>query len=469
MEQEEGASAAEFVEGREQGSASEPGQGHTTLPYQHGRQGILSSRGEWLEKEVKNLRSMVEVLQNRPQETPGSSYSARDMVRELEGRVDELERNRSAQEEKQTQAQTQQVDLERQIKGTLGKVSDLEMRVRRLEAARPKIRNVRTAEMKSIQRPRVKNKQEIGHTGPDKVDIGREVKGASTRASKIATRVDRLGPHEGRRDKDEKRHGMMHFGQGSGTHKVLSRDTVLFRSLNNNNDASGHGGGVREISLTGISRSVLCPLLGLEIKEHRSSRGELNSLHRHKIPLDKPKKMCATTAVPNNDDPQYWEVQAAVKLLDLLKPGNTIFETTFSQQVNEEYRTLDHQNIVRLSLSYCTDHERICIMVTKGRDIYVKHTTDFVKNIKDVHTWTNFGIGILVDRKGKRVVFLNLRQNVVFAVVKDVGFQEDLRSVFGIVIYTAGNRSLVNMTLVSGSDIEITGRKKKLIEKAIEK
>lgn len=60
-------------------------------------------------------------------------------------------------------------DLERQIKGTLGKVSDLEIRVRRLEAARPKIMNVRTAEMKSIQRPRVRNKQEIGHTGPDKV------------------------------------------------------------------------------------------------------------------------------------------------------------------------------------------------------------------------------------------------------------------------------------------------------------
>ncbi|XP_067670444.1 uncharacterized protein [Haliotis asinina] len=229
---------------------------------------------------------------------------------------------------------------------------------------------------------------------------------------------------------------------------LLSRDTAAFRSA---------------------SSSSSGPLLDLNEQEHRNRKGEHKSLLRHKMSLDKPKKMCATSDIPYTDSPQYWEVQAAVKLLDVLKPGHTIFEITLSQRTKEAHKTLNQQEAVRLSLSYCKDHERVCVMTTTGRDVYVKHDTDLIKNIKDVHTWIRFEIGVLVDRKRKSAVFLNLRQNASFAVVKDIGFHEDLWSVFGIVIYTTGNRFLVNMTLVSGSDIEITGRKKKLIEKVVEK
>ncbi|XP_067670443.1 uncharacterized protein [Haliotis asinina] len=251
---------------------------------------------------------------------------------------------------------------------------------------------------------------------------------------------------------------------------LLSRDTAAFRSASSSSsDASDNDGGVREIYLSGSSRPVLCPLLDLNEQEHRNRKGEHKSLLRHKMSLDKPKKMCATSDIPYTDSPQYWEVQAAVKLLDVLKPGHTIFEITLSQRTKEAHKTLNQQEAVRLSLSYCKDHERVCVMTTTGRDVYVKHDTDLIKNIKDVHTWIRFEIGVLVDRKRKSAVFLNLRQNASFAVVKDIGFHEDLWSVFGIVIYTTGNRFLVNMTLVSGSDIEITGRKKKLIEKVVEK
>ncbi|XP_046542527.1 uncharacterized protein LOC124252893 [Haliotis rubra] len=363
---------------------------------------------------------IVEELQKRPQLTPRGSNSSRDMVSALERRVSELEQNRSAHHEKQ--AQTRQntggktvfpyLDIERKVKGTLGKISDLEIRVGRLEEARSKMGDAGTPQVKGTRRHRVTNKQEIGNTRPGKVGLRGEAKGTPTRVSKIETRMDRREPHETRTGKAERRHGVMHFGQ-------LSRDTVPFRSVSSSSDASDNDGGVRELYLSGSSRTVLCPLLGLDVQEHRNSKAEHNSLLRHKMSLDKPKKMCATTGVPYTDSPQYWEVQAAVKLLDVLKPGHSIFEITLSQQTKEAHRTLDHQDAVRMSLSYCKDHERVCVMTTTGRDVYVKHDTDLIKNIKDVHTWIRFEIGILVDRKKKSAAFLNLRQNAIFAVVKD--------------------------------------------------
>ncbi|XP_048247471.1 uncharacterized protein LOC125377578 [Haliotis rufescens] len=172
---------------------------------------------------------------------------------------------------------------------------------------------------------------------------------------------------------------------------------------------------------------------------------------------------CSTAPLPRTGCPQYWEVMNRVSLHKPLTEEALILEVCVCR---EEQRDVSHcinpqPSSYSLDVAYCTSHGGICRKAWK-EEKRVLCLPDILPNTAGASHTLHYGV--VYDDVRKKIVFIDVKENKVMSTLDNVDSSQPLWPMFGVY-----NPSLltVNMTLVVGSDINMTEEKKAMIVKAL--
>ncbi|XP_048243115.1 uncharacterized protein LOC124123914 isoform X1 [Haliotis rufescens] len=172
---------------------------------------------------------------------------------------------------------------------------------------------------------------------------------------------------------------------------------------------------------------------------------------------------CSTAPLPRAGCPQYWEVLNRVSLDKPLTEGVLILEVGVCR---EEQRDVYHSINARsssysLDVSLCPTHGGICRRTRKEEE-RVLCLPDTLPNTAGASHTLHYGV--VYDDTRKKIVFIDVKENKVMSTLDNVDSSQTLWPMFGVY-----NPSVltVSMTLVVGSDINMTEEKKSMIVKAL--
>ncbi|XP_048247052.1 uncharacterized protein LOC124118086 [Haliotis rufescens] len=172
---------------------------------------------------------------------------------------------------------------------------------------------------------------------------------------------------------------------------------------------------------------------------------------------------CSTAPLPRAGCPQYWEVVNRVSLDKPLTANNLILEVGMCR---EEQRDVHHcidaqSSSYSLDVSHCLTHGGICRETWKEGK-FVLCLPDSLPNTAGASHTLHYGV--VYDDARKKIAFIDVMENKVISTLDNLDSSQPLWPMFGVY-----NPYLltVSMTLVVGSDINMTEEKKAMIAKAL--
>ncbi|XP_048246722.1 uncharacterized protein LOC124112481 isoform X4 [Haliotis rufescens] len=172
---------------------------------------------------------------------------------------------------------------------------------------------------------------------------------------------------------------------------------------------------------------------------------------------------CSTGPLPRAGCPQYWEMVNRVSLDKPLTENDLILEVGMCR---EGQRDVSHcinpqPSSYSLDVSRCPTHGGICRKTYK-EEKHVLHLPDTVPNTAGASHTLHYGV--VYDDARKKILFIDVKENKVMSTFDNVDSSQPLWPMFGVY----NPRLLtVSMTLVVGSDINMTEEKKAMIVKAL--
>ncbi|XP_071085621.1 E3 ubiquitin-protein ligase TRIM33-like [Haliotis cracherodii] len=172
---------------------------------------------------------------------------------------------------------------------------------------------------------------------------------------------------------------------------------------------------------------------------------------------------CSTAPLPRAGCPQYWEMKSRVSLDEKLPWGWLILEVGVCQE--EQRDRWDwigrRPGSYSMTVSHCPTHSGICRKTWKERKC-VLHLPDTLPNTAGASHTLHYGV--VYDDARKKIVFMDVKENRVISTLNNVDSRQPLWPMFGV--YNP-RCFTVSMTLVVGSDINMTEEKKAMIVKAL--
>ncbi|XP_071084908.1 protein PML-like [Haliotis cracherodii] len=172
---------------------------------------------------------------------------------------------------------------------------------------------------------------------------------------------------------------------------------------------------------------------------------------------------CSTAPLPRAGCPQYWEMKSRVCLDKTLIGNLLILEVGVCQ---EEQRDVwlclgGSASSYSMTVSHCAKHGGICRTTLKEGG-YVLCLPDTLPNTAGTSHTLHYGV--VYDDAKKKIVFIDVKENKVMSTLDNVDSSQPLWPMFGV--YNPHHLT-VSMTLVVGSDINMTEEKKAMIVKAL--
>ncbi|XP_071085030.1 uncharacterized protein [Haliotis cracherodii] len=172
---------------------------------------------------------------------------------------------------------------------------------------------------------------------------------------------------------------------------------------------------------------------------------------------------CSTAPLPRAGCPQYWEVLNRVSLDKPLTGASLILEVGVCR---EKQRDVSHciggePSSYSLDVVQCTTHGGICRKTWKEVKRVLCMPDPLPNTAGSSHT---LHYGVVYDDTRKKIVFIDVKENKVMSTLDIVDSSQPLWPMFGV--YNS-HLLTVSMTLVVGSDINMTEEKKAMIVKAL--
>ncbi|XP_048246851.1 uncharacterized protein LOC124123178 [Haliotis rufescens] len=172
---------------------------------------------------------------------------------------------------------------------------------------------------------------------------------------------------------------------------------------------------------------------------------------------------CSTAPLPRAGCPQYWEVVNRVSLEEPLTVEALILEVGVCR---EEQRDVSHcigrePSSWCLTVARCPTHGGICSQTWKEEE-HVLCLLDTLPNRAGASQTLHYGV--VYDDARKKIVFIDVKENKVMSTLDNLDSSQPLWPMFGV--YNPHHLT-VSMTLVVGSDINMTEEKKAMIVKAL--
>ncbi|XP_048246721.1 tripartite motif-containing protein 45-like isoform X3 [Haliotis rufescens] len=172
---------------------------------------------------------------------------------------------------------------------------------------------------------------------------------------------------------------------------------------------------------------------------------------------------CSTAPLPRAGCPQYLEMVNRVSLHKPLTGKVLILEVGVCR---EEQRDVSHcigkqSRSCSMTVSRCTTHGGICRQTWKeGKHVLCLPDTlpNAARTLRTLH------YGVVYDDARKKIVFIDVKEKKVMSTLDNVDSSQPLWPMFGV--YNPDDVT-VSMTLVVGSDINMTEEKKAMIVKAL--
>ncbi|XP_048244725.1 uncharacterized protein LOC124121846 [Haliotis rufescens] len=171
---------------------------------------------------------------------------------------------------------------------------------------------------------------------------------------------------------------------------------------------------------------------------------------------------CSTAPLPQGGCPQYWEMKSRVCLDETLIGNLLILEVCVCREEQMDgYCIGGSPRYYSMTVAHCPTHGKICRKTCKEWK-YVRCLPDTLPNT----AWASHTLhyGVVYDDARKKIVFIDVKENKVISTLHNVDSSQTLWPMFGVY-----NPDLltVSMTLVVGSDINMTEEKKAMIVKAL--
>ncbi|XP_046346938.2 uncharacterized protein LOC124127578 [Haliotis rufescens] len=179
--------------------------------------------------------------------------------------------------------------------------------------------------------------------------------------------------------------------------------------------------------------------------------------------LKKYEGTCSTAPLPRAGCPQYWEVMNRVSLDKPLTGDVLILEVGVCvEEQRDVYHCIGSQlSSCGMLVSYCPTHGGICRTTWKEGE-HVLCLPDPLPNTTGVSHTLHYGV--VYDDTRKKIAFMDVKENKVISTLDNVDSSQPLWPMFGV--YNP-HLLTVSMTLVVGSDINMTEEKKAIIAKAL--
>ncbi|XP_048246733.1 uncharacterized protein LOC125377434 [Haliotis rufescens] len=172
---------------------------------------------------------------------------------------------------------------------------------------------------------------------------------------------------------------------------------------------------------------------------------------------------CSTAPLPRAGCPQYWEMKSRVSLDKPLTEQWHLMEVGVCR---EEQRDVRH-SIATCNHSYCMKASFSIKYGWLGRYTWKEEkcvlcSSDTLPNTAGASYTLHYGV--VYDDARKKIVFIDVKENKVISTLDNVDSSQPLWPMFGM---CNPNDATVSMTLVVGSDINMTEEKKAMIVKAL--
>ncbi|XP_048246715.1 uncharacterized protein LOC125377429 isoform X2 [Haliotis rufescens] len=203
-------------------------------------------------------------------------------------------------------------------------------------------------------------------------------------------------------------------------------------------------------------------------KAHINTEGDLVNRKSDTRPagegrLKKYHGTCSTAPLHRPGCPQYWEMKSRVSLDKPLTEGHLILEVGVcrGEQMDMSHCISALPSSHTMAVSLCPTHGGICRKTWKEG----KHVLCLPDTLTDTaETSHTLHYGVVYDDARKKIVFIDVKENKVISTFDNVYSSQPLWPMFGV--YNP-RRLTVSMTLVVGSDINMTEEKKAMIVKAL--
>ncbi|XP_071085120.1 uncharacterized protein [Haliotis cracherodii] len=172
---------------------------------------------------------------------------------------------------------------------------------------------------------------------------------------------------------------------------------------------------------------------------------------------------CSTAPLPRAGWPQYWEMKSRVSPNETHIEGLFILEVGVCQgEQRDVYQWIGGSpGSYNMTVFHCTTHAGICRGTWKEGKC-VLHQPDTLPNTAGASHTLHYGV--VYNDARKKIVFIDVKENKVISTLDNVDSSKPLWPMFGV--YNP-HRLTVSMTLVVGSDINMTEEKKAMIAKAL--
>ncbi|XP_048246658.1 uncharacterized protein LOC124112468 [Haliotis rufescens] len=172
---------------------------------------------------------------------------------------------------------------------------------------------------------------------------------------------------------------------------------------------------------------------------------------------------CSTAPLPRAGCPQYWEVVSRVSLDEPVTGTWLILEVGVCREGQRDvhYCIGGQQSSYSLGVCHCLTHGGICRRTWKEEKRVLHLPCTLPDTAGASHT---LHYGVVYDDARKKIIFIDVKENKVISTLDNVDSSQPLWPLFGVY-----NPSIltVSMTLVVGSDINMTEEKKEIILKAL--
>ncbi|XP_071085735.1 uncharacterized protein [Haliotis cracherodii] len=172
---------------------------------------------------------------------------------------------------------------------------------------------------------------------------------------------------------------------------------------------------------------------------------------------------CSTAPLPRAGCPQYWEMKSRVSLHKPLTPDLLILEVGVCRKEQRDvYHCISGEpSSWCMTIVQCHTHGGICRRTYKeGKRVL--HLPDTLPNTAGASRTLHYGV--VYDDTRKKIVFIDVKEKKVMSTLDNVDSRQSLWPMFGV--YNPADLT-VSMTLVVGSDINMTEEKKAMIVKAL--
>ncbi|XP_048258214.1 uncharacterized protein LOC125383634 isoform X2 [Haliotis rufescens] len=172
---------------------------------------------------------------------------------------------------------------------------------------------------------------------------------------------------------------------------------------------------------------------------------------------------CSTAPLPRAGCPQYWEMKSRVSLDKTLTEGWVILEVVLCREEQMDVCLWIGRlpGFYNMNVAHCTTHGGICRETWKEGE-RVRCLPDTLPNTAGASHTLHYGV--VYDDARKKIVFIDVKENKVISTLDNVDSSQPLWPMFGVYHPSV---LTVSMTLVVGSDINMTEEKKAMIVKAL--